>query len=333
MPRYGSARMGFAWFGLALGALALANAPAAAQEAGSAPPAQAGDAKGPDKPKADIYDPQADAKAQIAAAVAKAGRDNRRVLIVYGGNWCGWCHKLHALFTQNKELTRTLLYEYEVVRVDIGKFDKNMEIAGGYGADLKKAGVPFLTVLDGAGKPLANQETGSLEAGQEHDPAKVAAFLNQYKATPLDAGKQLDAALAQAKKDNKKVLLHLGAPWCGWCHRLEDFLARENIAKVMALDFVDLKLDLDRMTGAKEVAKRFRPEDKGGIPWFAILDADGKTISTSDGPGGNIGYPAKPEEIAHFVHMLKKSVRQITPAEIAMIEKELAAAAKKLAPN
>jgi thiol:disulfide interchange protein len=324
--------MGLAGSGLALVAT-LGGMRAAAQEAGTAPAAEAREVSGADKPKSDIYDTQADAKAQIAAAVAKAGRDNRRVLIVHGGNWCGWCHKLHALFTQNKDIARTLLYEYEVVRVDVGRFDKNMDIASGYGADLKRAGVPFLTVLDGAGKSLANQETGALEAGQEHDPAKVAAFLNKYKAAPLDAARQLDVALAQAKKDNKKVFLHLGAPWCGWCHRLEDFLARDNIAKVMALDYVDLKIDIDRMTGAKEVAKRFRPDDQGGIPWIAILDADGKSIVTSDGPGGNIGYPAKPEEIAHFVTMLNKTVRQITPAEIAMIEKELNAASKKLSPN
>ena len=196
MPKYTSTVTGMAWFGLVLGALAATAISATAQDADTTPTAPPADTKSAKKPQADIYDPQADAKSQIAAAVARAGRDNRRVLIVYGGNWCGWCHKLHAVFNENKDIARTLLYEYEIVRVDIGKFDRNMEIANGYGADLKKAGVPFLTVLDGAGKPLANQETGTLEAGQEHDPAKVAAFLNKYKAEPLDAVKTLDAAWA-----------------------------------------------------------------------------------------------------------------------------------------
>src|SRR5262245_41667101 len=47
-----------------------------------------------------IYDEQADAKAQIGAALTKAKRHNTRVLIMFGGNWCGWCYKLHDVFTK-----------------------------------------------------------------------------------------------------------------------------------------------------------------------------------------------------------------------------------------
>jgi thiol:disulfide interchange protein len=280
-------------------------------------------------PKA-IYDEQADAKADISAALAKARRDNQRVLVVFGANWCGWCHKLHDVCKQDKEIAPKLLYEYRVVLVDIGRWSKHMDLAERYQADLKKGGVPFLTVLDADGRVLANQETGALEDGDHHDARKVLEFLSRHQAPPQEADKRLAAALAEARSGNKRVFLHLGAPWCGWCHRLEDFLAQPEVAAIMARDYVDLKIDLDRMTGGKEVAARFRPDEKGGIPWFALLDAEGKSLITSDGPEGNCGYPASPAEIAHFMKMLRETRRNITDEQLTLIEKALKEAAEKL---
>ncbi|MCC6359120.1 MAG: thioredoxin family protein [Phycisphaerales bacterium] len=292
-------------------------------------PAGAEAAKPAQEKPAKVYDEAADAKAQIAAAIKKAGRDHSRVLVVYGGNWCGWCIKLHGLFQSDKDIAKTLLYEYQLVSVDIGKFDKNMDIAAKYEADLKKNGVPFLTVLDGDGKVVTNQDTGSLEAGEKHDAQKVAAFLDKNKAAAVDAEAELKAALSKAASDGKRVFLHFGAPWCGWCHRLEDFMARPEIEKLLAKDFVDVKIDMDRMTNAKEVAQRFRKDEKGGIPWFAFLDHEGKPLATSDGPKTNIGYPAAPEEIAHFVKMLQTTKKNLTDDDIAAIEKALKEAAPK----
>src|SRR3954469_3660648 len=52
--------------------------------------------------KAAIYDESADARKNIASALAKAKRENQRVLIQWGANWCGWCHMLHDLFASDK---------------------------------------------------------------------------------------------------------------------------------------------------------------------------------------------------------------------------------------
>ena len=43
---------------------------------------------------------------------------NKRVLLMFGGDWCGWCHKLHDLFAKDNEIRRLLSYEYELVMVD-----------------------------------------------------------------------------------------------------------------------------------------------------------------------------------------------------------------------
>jgi hypothetical protein len=96
----------------------------------------------------------------------------------------------------------------------------------------------------------------------------------------------------------------------------------------MTQDYILLKIDLDRMAGAKVIDKRIRKQG-GGIPWHAILDAEDKVLITSDGPKGNIGFPVKPTEIAHFIHMIKETSRNITPGQISVIEKTLSQQQKK----
>ena len=63
--------------------------------------------------------------------------------------------------------------------------------------------------------------------------------------------------------------------------------------------------------------------DKGGIPWFVMLDAKGKAIVTSDGPKGNIGFPYADHEIVHFVKMLQAAKRRITDAELEELRRSL----------
>lgn len=96
--------------------------------------------------------------------------------------------------------------------MDIGHSDKNLDLVRRYGADLTQ-GVPFLTVLDAQGKPVTQQETGALETGDKHDPAKVMAFLAKHRAAPQDAEEVFAAACARAKAADKQVLLSFEAPW------------------------------------------------------------------------------------------------------------------------
>ena len=279
------------------------------------------------KPAPPVYDEAAIGSEQIMAALANAKKENRRVLVQWGANWCGWCKLLHELQKSDRTISKELMYEYDVVRIDIGQFNKHMDLAEKYGADLKKNGVPFLTVLDADGKVLANQETSSLESkveGQKgHDPKLVLDFLKAHQAPYLDAQKVYDDAFALAKKDSKRVFLHFGAPWCGWCHKLEGWLAKPDIATSLAKDFVELKIDTDRMTGGQALLDRLRKSDKGDIPWFVFLDSDGNVLANSDGPKGNIGFPAAPEELEHFKGMLEKACVKLTRDDIATILKSL----------
>jgi thioredoxin-related protein len=126
----------------------------------------------------DIYDPGADVKAQIATAVKTAGLENRNILLMFGGNWCPWCHRLHALFEADGQIKKILLERYILLSVDVGETPGqplNRDLVDLY--RINNFGYPALAVLDKAGRLLCTQSTGVLEKDKGHDPAKVLAFL------------------------------------------------------------------------------------------------------------------------------------------------------------
>ncbi|MEZ6192901.1 MAG: thioredoxin family protein [Phycisphaerales bacterium] len=270
-----------------------------------------------------IYHPDADAPAQIAKALQVAQRDNKRVLLMYGGNWCGWCWRLHDCLQDNKELHDTLRSEYVMVMVDI---QNNQGLLTRY--DAEPDGYPYLTVLDADGSVLINQSTVPFEVNNGHDPDKVLAFLTEWKPLPQVAEDVYKAALALAKAEDKRVFVHLGAPWCGWCHRFEDFLYREEVASILSQDYVMVKIDLSRMTGGKEFGDKLVADKPGGIPWYAVLDADGNKLMISVGPKGNTVFPTNEYDFTYFNDMLKQTASRITDEQLATIDASIRDAAE-----
>ena len=126
------------------------------------------------KTEPEIYDVKADGQVVFDRALARARAENRRVLVTIGGNWCEWCHKLHLLFRRDPAISSRLARSYVELLLDTAAHEAVIARL----APDPKAGVPFLFVLAPSGEVLARQETGSLELGPRHDPAKVLAFLD-----------------------------------------------------------------------------------------------------------------------------------------------------------
>ncbi len=294
--------------------------------------AQTSASKNADAKKPSIYDQHADARAQLSAASARAQKTDKRVLLMFGGDWCGWCHKLHGLFASDAEIRKLIYNEYELVMVDT-KAPHASELLEECSKGQTGVGFPFLAVMDSSGKLLVGQKTDPLEQGDHHDPKKVKEFLAKWVVAPQDAQALLKTAVDRASSEDKRVFLSFGAPWCGWCHKLEDFLARPDIQKIMDRDFVMLKIDIERMTGGNDVMKKYRADDSGGIPWFTVLDGRGTKLATSDvleGRVKNIGYPATPQEIKAFMGIMEAQAKRIEPTQLARLRKELETAGEKI---
>lgn len=130
------------------------------------------------------YNAAADAKADVAHALAEAKAAHVPVLLIFGANWCEDCRALDKALKEGKnaELMRK---EFRVVKVDVGNFDHNLDVANAYGNPLKK-GIPAAVLVSSSdnqvlyatkGGELANARRMS-ESGI-HDFFKNAATLKQ----------------------------------------------------------------------------------------------------------------------------------------------------------
>jgi len=131
------------------------------------------------KKEKEIYNESADARAEIKEALAKATAEHKRVIVVFGANWCYDCHVLDKAF-HSSDLAPILAANYEVVHVDIGKGEKNQDLMTKYEVPMKR-GIPGLAVLDSDGKLVYSQKNGEFENARALAPGDFLAFLNKWK--------------------------------------------------------------------------------------------------------------------------------------------------------
>jgi thioredoxin 1 len=126
-----------------------------------------------------IYPENVDARAEIAEALAKAAKTHRRVILVFGGNWCYDCHALDAAF-RSTEIAPIVNKNFVVVHVNIGEYDKNLDLAEKYDVPLKR-GVPASAVLESNGTLLYSQKQGEFESAKRISKEDVVLFLEKWK--------------------------------------------------------------------------------------------------------------------------------------------------------
>ena len=122
------------------------------------------------------YDESADARAAIRAALGAVGAGPRRVLIVFGANWCEDCRSLDQALKagRNAEL---MAREFEVVKVDVGRFDRNLDVAKAYGDPIRK-GIPAAVVLSADERVLYATKAGELSNARRMSATGVYDFFD-----------------------------------------------------------------------------------------------------------------------------------------------------------
>ncbi|HLY60255.1 MAG TPA: thioredoxin family protein [Terriglobia bacterium] len=126
-----------------------------------------------------LFDEKADANKEIQAAITQATRAHKNVVLDFGAKWCEDCHVLDAQM-EKPELSRLIKANYVVVDIDVGRFDKNLDLAEKYHVPLKM-GVPALAVLDSHGKLLYSQERGEFEGARRMKFEDFKAFFERCK--------------------------------------------------------------------------------------------------------------------------------------------------------
>jgi thiol:disulfide interchange protein len=129
------------------------------------------------KPNPHLYAESANPETDISVAIAQARREHKRILLDFGGNWCGDCQLLDIYYHQSPNAELLTKY-FILVHVNIGHMDANVNIAQKYKVPITK-GVPALAVLDSHGALLYAEHDKEFEHAT---PSAITDFLNRWKA-------------------------------------------------------------------------------------------------------------------------------------------------------
>lgn len=143
------------------------------------PQLQDGEVLDPVASKKDLYPADADAKKEIDNALKKSFAEKKRVLLVFGANWCYDCHVLDRALHEGAA-GDIVKQSFVLVHVDIGEADKNLDLIKKYKIPLEM-GVPAVSVLDAYGKLLYSSGEGEFEAARKMLKKDLVVFLRRWK--------------------------------------------------------------------------------------------------------------------------------------------------------
>lgn len=93
-----------------------------------------------------------------------------------------------------------------------------------------------------------------------------------------DAHRQIAAAIAEASKSGKDIVLDFGANWCGDCHALDAQMHSPDLAGLIEKNYVVVHVDVGRFTKNQDLARKYNVPLNKGIPALAILDSHGTLL-------------------------------------------------------
>lgn len=135
-----------------------------------------------------LYNPYANVQKDVKAALAKAKKENKHVLLQIGGNWCIWCYRFNDFVKKDTSLEKLLEENYVVYHLNYSKENKNLDYLKELGYP-QRFGFPALVILDADGNRIHTQDSGLLEKDKSYDGNKVRSFLINWAPSALDEKK------------------------------------------------------------------------------------------------------------------------------------------------
>jgi thiol:disulfide interchange protein len=128
--------------------------------------------------KKDLYPADAKPKEEIEVALKAAAEPKKRIMLIFGANWCYDCHVLDRALHEG-EAGKIVEKNFLLIHVDIGEGEKNLDLAKLYKTPLDK-GVPAVAILDHQGKLLYSSGAGEFEAARHMMKKDLVAFLSKW---------------------------------------------------------------------------------------------------------------------------------------------------------
>ena len=127
------------------------------------------------------YDERADARVELGRTLECARAAQKPVLVMFGANWCPWCRELDRVLTKDKSLATLADEVFERLNVNIGDYDRNLDLAAQYGlTNLDDTGIPMLVVLRPDGSLQALKNSDDFVKGSRYDKDAVRRFLCSF---------------------------------------------------------------------------------------------------------------------------------------------------------
>lgn len=140
-----------------------------------------------------IYDTKADGEELIAKALEKAKAEDKLVAIVWGANWCGWCHRLDDVCRGDAKIKDLLAKDYVSVHIDLGERNKHMDLARKYGLEFNELKIPHMSIHNQEGKRIGQRLAKELFVSDErtgkYSPKPVVEFLEEHGKDDRKAGR------------------------------------------------------------------------------------------------------------------------------------------------
>ena len=124
------------------------------------------------------YDPARDPARDLEALVKQTQQDGKRILLVVGGEWCGWCHVLEKYLKSNPDVQTAWANSFHTLKVNFSPQNENRAFLGRYPVI---PGYPHIFVLEKDGMFLHSQGTAALESGSSYSKEKMLQFIERWR--------------------------------------------------------------------------------------------------------------------------------------------------------